>query len=88
MKPRFEVCIDGSTLAIVLDENAAEKLAEIRMIAVLNQDQAYEAWGSLRAGSAVAGWQSRGRVAGDAYMTGEGVALALVQPFVLSDSGL
>ena len=27
--------------AIVLDEAATEKLAEIRMIAVLNQDQAY-----------------------------------------------
>ncbi len=37
-----EVRIDDSTLAIVSDENATEKLAEIRMIAVLNQDQAYE----------------------------------------------
>jgi len=37
-----EVRIDGSTLAIVLDESATEKLAEIRMIAGLNQDQACE----------------------------------------------
>ncbi len=70
----------------MLDENATEKLAEIRMIAVLNQDQACETWGSLKAGSAVAGGQSHGRVVGDAYMNGDGVALALVHPFVLTDS--
>ena len=36
----------------------------------------------MKAGSAVAGWQSSGRVVGDAYMIGDGVALALVRLFV------
>lgn len=83
-----EVRIDGSTLAIVLDQDATEKLADIRMIAVLNQDQSYETRGSLKASGAAAGWQSRGRVVGDAYLTSDGVALALVRPFVVTDSGL
>jgi hypothetical protein len=83
-----EVRVDGSTLAIVLDEAASEKLADIRMIAVLNQNHAFETRGSLKASGSAAGWQSRGRVVGDAYLIGDGVALALVRPFVVTDSGL
>lgn len=83
-----EVRIDRSVLAIVLDEDATEKLADIRMIAVLNQDQAYETRGGLKAKGPDAGWRSRGRVVGDAYLIGDGVAIALVRPFVVTDSGL
>ncbi len=83
-----EVRIDGNKLAIVLDETAAERLAEIRMIAVLNQDASYETRGGLKARGADAGWRTRGRVVGDAYISANGAALALVRPFVVTDSAL
>lgn len=81
-----EVRIEGSTLAIVLDADAAEKLAEVRKIAILNQDAAYETRGGLKARGVEADWRSRGRVVGEAFIDGDGVAMALVRPFVVTDS--
>lgn len=80
------VRIDGRTLAIVLDENALLRMPEIKMVAILNQDQAYETRGKLKAKGPNGDWSNRGRLVGKAYLNADGTAMALVRPFVVTDS--
>lgn len=80
--------IDGGILAIVLDEGAIGHLSDIKMVALLNRDSSYETRGSLKAKPAKTGWHTRGRQVGIVYMAADGAALALIRPFVVTDSAL
>lgn len=79
------VRVAGRSLAIILDPEAAQRMTEIKMVAVLNQDQAYETR-SLKPKGPAADWSNLGRLVGKAYLNADGTAMALVRPFVVTDS--
>lgn len=88
-----EARIDGSVLALVVDEGAAVVEADVEGVAVLNKAFAYETRLPLKPGEWAASvarpnWTGAGRLVGDVYWTGGGPLIALVRPFVVTDGGL
>lgn len=89
-----EVRIDGAVMAFVLDEGAEAPRDEVAALAVLNQGFAFETRVAIkpgdwdRAGEGPEVWRNRGRLIGEVYWTGAGALMALVRPFVVTDSAL
>ncbi|MEQ9123966.1 MAG: hypothetical protein RIM80_15540 [Alphaproteobacteria bacterium] len=82
--------VDGHDLILVLDTDASVALDGVAKLAVLNGDVAYETRrppGGAEAAEASA-WAAKGREVGKVYRYGDDALLALVRPFVVTDSGL
>ena len=84
------VRIDGRDLILLLDVGVAPAPADVTMVAVLNGQYAYESRRPPRSAKREdrAAWESRGRQVGALYRNGDGRLLALIRPFVVTDSGL
>ena len=83
------VRVDRGLLFLVLDQGAPVTLGEVRRIAVLNQEFAFETRRGLGAPNPQgAATSAPGREVGGVFWTGGGTLMALVRPFVVTDGGL
>jgi|GEM_PF-1989057 len=84
------VKIDGNDLILAVAPGAAFQAGDVAEVAVLNGNFAYETRRRLKkrdhAGRDV--WDRRGREIGVLYRLGDDRALALIRPFVVTDSAL
>ncbi len=81
---------EDNRLLLLIDADAAVQPKDIMRIAVLNGEVAYETRRGLLPGEAVgyAGWNERGREIGTLHWRGDDILLALIRPFVVTDSAL
>lgn len=82
------VLVVGATLYLSLDAGATPPLADIRRIAVLNGKFAFETRRRPKYVAASGRMADRGREIGGVYWTGGDTLMALVRPFVVTDSAL
>ncbi len=82
------VLVDGVTLYLSLDAGAKPALADIRRIAVLNESFAFETRRRPKYVESAGRLADRGREIGGVYWTGGETLIALIRPFVVTDSGL
>lgn len=83
------VQVDGRRLILVQDPNAAVSTSQIQHLAILNQNVAYETRRRLKSGDASgrAGFEGVGRQIGALHWNGGDRLIALIRPFVVTDSG-
>jgi len=82
--------VDGHDLILVLDADASVDVGAVAKLAILNRDAAFETRrppGGAEAADRAA-WAGKGREVGQVYRYGDDALLALVRPFVVTDSGL